>query len=104
MAERMSRRRRAVGPAPSMSLRPPRRTDIVVTPLCTVPVSRTRETHLALSTSATGRAVVLQAFARVDTSDAMLPVGRPFTVFRAEIDAIVAGLAAAAVALDALPT
>lgn len=98
----MSRRRRASAPTPpGRGSRPPLRTDITVVPFATVPVSATREFRVALSLSPTGRAVTVRSYFREGGGAEMAPVGGTFTVFRAELDAIVSALAAAGAQLDA---
>ena len=99
----MSRRRRAA--APTTRHRdgiPPRRTDLTVIPFATVPVSSTREMRVSMSCSPTGRAVVVQSYARETAEAEMVAVGRPFTVFRAQLDALLSALSATGPLLDAL--
>ena len=103
VAERMSRRRRE----PDLNNRGPRlprRPDIVTVPFTSVPISPTREMRVSMSISPTGRAVVVQTYLRATPEDEMAPVGRPFTVFRADLDALVSALAAAGPLLDAATT
>ena len=100
--ERMSRRRRM--PVMDRGPRPPRRPDIVEVPFTSVPVSATREMRASLSISPTGRAAVVQNYAKATRDSEMVPVGRPFTVFRADLDALVSALTAAGPLLDAATT
>ena len=105
VTERMSRRRRTDEPVVAdRGPRPPRRPDIVEVPFTSVPVSATREMRVSLSISPTGRAAVVQTYARATRESEMAPVGRPFTVFRADLDALVSALTAAGPLLDAATT
>ncbi len=102
--ERMSRRRRDLAPRPILRRgpRPPRK-DLVVTVVRTVPISSTREMRVSTSLSPHAQAVVVQSYVRDEPDDDMEPVGRAFTVFRAQLDDIVAALTEAGATLDASP-
>lgn len=101
MVERMSRRRRELAPTPIPRRGPrPPRTDLTVTVVRVVPVSPNREMRVSTSLSPTGRAVVVRSYVRDEPDTDMAPVGRPFTVFRGQLDDVVAALTEAAAALD----
>ena len=68
----------------------------------TIPTSRHREMRVSALSSLTGKSVRVQFYA-IEDGEAD-PVGRPFFVFRRELDSLIEAMAEARTALDAMGT